>query len=38
MGFVREIYDGFQIDEVAATRSVNCKAEHRVEIVELVIR
>lgn len=38
-GFVRSIYKkGFKIEEVLASRQVNCQAEGRGPIVELVIR
>jgi len=36
--FVRELYKGFRVDEVMASRQVNCKAEGRGPIVELVNR
>jgi DNA adenine methylase len=37
-GFVREIYDGFELREVEASRQVNCKADGRGKIKELIIR
>jgi DNA adenine methylase len=36
--FVRRLYKGFKIEEIHASRQVNCKAEGRGPIVELVIR
>ena len=37
--FVREIYArGFRLDEVLATRAVNCKADGRGKVAELVMR
>lgn len=37
-GFVRELYKGFALEEVLASRQINCKAEGRGQIVELVMR
>jgi DNA adenine methylase len=36
--FVRELYKGFQIDTVSASRSVSCKAHQRGKENELIIR
>lgn len=36
--FIRGLYDGFQIDQVDATRSVSCKGEQRGKENELIIR
>jgi DNA adenine methylase len=36
--FVRDLYEGFHVEEVAATRYVNCQADGRGPVVELVIR
>ncbi len=36
--FVRDLYKGFRVEEVLASRQVNCKADGRGPIVELVIR
>jgi DNA adenine methylase len=37
-GFVREIYEGFELLEVDASRQINCKADGRGKIKELIIR
>lgn len=36
--FVRGLYTGFQIDQVAASRSVSCKGDQRGKETELIIR
>lgn len=36
--FVRSLYDGFHIDQVAASRSVSCKGDQRGKANELIIR
>jgi len=36
-GFVRDLYEGFQMEEVLATRHVNCQSDGRGPVVELVI-
>lgn len=36
--FIRDLYEGFTIDEVCARRAINCRADARGPIIELVVR
>ncbi len=37
-GYVRELYRGFEVGTIRAARSINCKAESRGDIDEVVVR
>lgn len=36
--FIRDLYDGFRIDVIAASRAINCNARKRGKVAEVVVR